>query len=131
MEDDLNDKVAPYFQKGNITIFHGKSERLIPRSLNSEHIDVLITEPSYSMDPAVEGPRVVASVAKALGKAAELLWSEGTALILCGSSGRSIEHFIDAVGLKWNRNLTWRKPNANSKAKSARTSNSTAASRAS
>jgi hypothetical protein len=106
--------VKPYFQSGNVTIYHADCRDVIP-SLGK--FDLVLTDPPYALRAGQSEYRVTASVAVGLSLAAKAVKKKGALLCMATSSGRGIDFTIGAVGkaLPLNRLLVWHKPTSNTR----------------
>lgn len=106
--------MKPYYEQGNITIYHGDCRDIIP---SIGKVDLVLTDPPYALRAGQTEYRVTASVAVGLSLAAKAVKKKGALLCLTTSSGRGIDFTIGAVGkaLPFNRLLVWHKPTDNAR----------------
>jgi DNA modification methylase len=100
--------VEPYFQRDNVTIYHGDCRDILP---DLSPVPLVLTDPPYSLVAASGEWEATASVAVGIHEMCKLVAPKGAMLIFTTSSGRGIRFTLGAVGKKipFNRMLTWHK----------------------
>jgi DNA modification methylase len=107
--------MKPYFESGNITIYHGDCREILP-SLPKARL--VLTDPPYAIGAGRGEWAATAAVAIGLHEAAKRVTEDGALLAFSTSSGRGIEYTLGAIGkaLAFNRLLVWHKCLGTSKA---------------
>jgi site-specific DNA-methyltransferase (adenine-specific) len=106
--DELPAEISPYYQGGNVTIYHGDCRDVLP---HLSKVQLVITDPPYSLGAANGEWEATAAVAIGIHEAAKLVGDGGAMLAFTTSSGRGLRFTLGAVGklLPLNRLLTWHK----------------------